>query len=128
MCRVLEVSPSGYYAWRKRPESPRQQQNQRLLLEIKGIHQESRRTYGSPRIHHELQDRGIPCGKNRVARIMRLHGIQTKQKRRFKATTDSHHDRPVAGNVLDRPFTPSAPDEAWTADITLRRARVFSRR
>ena len=118
MCRVLEVSTSGYYAWRKRPESRRRQQDRRLVVEIKAIHTESRQTYGSPRIHDELRDRGIRCGKKRVARLMRLHGIAAKQTRRFKATTDSKHTLPVAENVLSRQFTPAAPDTVWSADIT----------
>ena len=118
MCRVLEVSTSGYYDWRKRPESQRQKQDRRLVVEIKAIHRESRRSYGSPRIHDELKGRGLHCGKKRVARLMRLHGIQAKQTRRFKATTDSKHTLPIAENVLDRRFTPSAPDVVWSADIT----------
>lgn len=118
MCRVLEVSTSGYYDWRKRPESRRQKEDRRLVVEIKAIHSESRQTYGSPRIHDELKDRGIRCGRKRVARLMRLHDISAKQKRRFKATTDSKHTLPVAENVLNRQFTPSAPNVAWSADIT----------
>lgn len=118
MCRVLEVSTSGYYDWRARPESRRKKQDRRLAVEIKAIHKESRQTYGSPRIHDELKDRGIHCGKKRVARLMRLHDISAKQTRRFKATTDSKHARPVAENVLARQFTPSAPNVVWAADIT----------
>ena len=118
MCRVLEVSTSGYYDWRARPESRRKKQDRRLVVEIKAIHKESRQTYGSPRIHDELKDRGIHCGKKRVARLMRLHDISAKQTRRFKATTDSKHARPVAENVLARQFTPSAPNVVWAADIT----------
>ncbi len=118
MCRTLGVSTSGYYDWRQRPESQRSQEDQRLVVEIKAIHQESRRTYGAPRIHHELQERGVRCSRKRVARLMRLHGVRAKQKRRFKATTDSRHSLPVAENVLGRAFTPSAPDGVWAADIT----------
>ena len=118
MCRVLEVSTSGYYDWRGRAESRRQKQDRRLVVEIKAIHKESRQTYGSPRIHDELKDRGVRCGRKRVARLMRLHGLRAKQTRRFKATTDSTHTLPVAENVLSRQFTPSAPDVVWAADIT----------
>ena len=110
MARVMEVSTSGYYHWRRRPESARKQHNRRLLVEIKTIHRQSRKTYGSPRMHRELKDRGLCCGKKRVARLMRLHGIQAKQTRRFKATTDSAHTLPVAQNVLARQFTPAGPD------------------
>lgn len=118
MCRVLAVSTSGYYDWRGRAESRRQKEDRRLVVEIKAIHKESRQTYGSPRIHDELKDRGRRCGRKRVACLMRLHGIRAKQTRRFKATTDSKHTLPVAENVLSRQFTPSAPDVAWAADIT----------
>lgn len=118
MCRVLEVSTSGYYDWRGRAESRRQKEDRRLVVEIKAIHKESRQSYGSPRIHDELKDRGRRCGRKRVARLMRLHGLRAKQTRRFKATTDSKHTLPVAENVLSRQFTVSAPDVAWSADIT----------
>lgn len=118
MCRVLEVSTSGYYDWRGRAESQRKKQDRRLVVEIKAIHRQSRQTYGSPRIHDQLKDRGIRCGKKRVARLMQLHGLRAKQTRRFKATTDSKHTLPVAENVLSRQFTPSAPDVVWAADIT----------
>lgn len=118
MARVLEVSTSGYYSWRRREESRRSQENRKLLVEIKAIHTESDATYGSPRIHRELQARGIRCGENRVARLMRLHEVRPKQRRRYKATTDSRHALPVAENHLDRQFNPEAPNEAWAADIT----------
>ena len=118
MCRVLAVSTSGYYDWRGRAESRRQKEDRRLVVEIKAIHKESRQSYGSPRIHDELKDRGRRCGRKRVARLMRLHGLRAKQTRRFKATTDSKHTLPVAENVLSRQFTVSAPDVAWSADIT----------
>ena len=118
MCRTLGVSTSGYYGWRQRRESQRQREDQRLVVEIKAIHQESRRTYGAPRIHRELRARGFCCSRKRVARLMRLHGLRAKQKRRFKATTDSQHRLPVAENLLERRFTPSAPNVVWAADIT----------
>lgn len=118
MARVLEVSTSGYYSWRRREESRRSKANRKLLVEIKAIHAESDATYGSPRIHRELQARGIRCGENRVARLMRLYEVRAKQVRRYKATTDSRHDLPVAENHLDRRFDPERPNEAWAADIT----------
>ena len=74
--------------------------------------------YGSPRVHAELVARGMPCSVNTVAKLMREHGIAAKTKRKFRCTTDSNHDRPVAGNVLDRQFEPGAADRVWTADIT----------
>ena len=88
------------------------------MVKIKTIHRKSRRTYGSPRIHDELKAKGIECGENRVARLMRAHDIRAKQTRRFKATTNSKHDFPVAENLLDRQFSPERPDQAWAADIT----------
>jgi transposase InsO family protein len=118
MARVLEVSTSGYYGWRRRKESRRSQQNRKLLTEIKAIHAESDATYGSPRIHRELQSRSIRCGENRVARLMRLNEVRPKQVRRYKATTSSRHSMPVAENHLNRQFDPERPNEVWAADIT----------
>jgi len=118
MARVLEGSTSGYYGWRRRRECRRSRENRRLLVEIKAIHAESDATYGSPRIHRELQARGIRGGKNRVARLMRLHQVRPKQRRRYKRATDSRHDLPTAGNHLDRQFNPEAPNGAWAADST----------
>jgi putative transposase len=93
MCRVSGVSVGGYYVWRKNPGSTREKENLRLVTHIKAVHEESKKTYGSPRIHAELCSRGIRCGKNRVARLMRQRGIQARHKRKFKATT-------VSGNAI----------------------------
>ncbi len=118
MCQVLKVSSSGYYAWRKRPVSPREMANQELIEEIKATHEESYETYGSPRIYEELQDNGVICSKNRVARLMREEGIQAKQPKRYKVTTKANKNHPAAPNLLDRNFTTNRPNEKWTADIT----------
>jgi putative transposase len=118
MCRVLRVSPGGYYDWRGRPQSIRAARHDALVVSIKAIHDEVKARYGSPRIHAELVARGEPCCVNTVARLMRQEGIPAKTKRKFRVTTDSNHDRPVAENVLDRQFEPEAPNQAWTADIT----------
>lgn len=118
MCKVLEILPSTYYAWRCRPESRRVREDRRLLVEIKAIHRAKRQIYGSPRIHAELKDLGLPHGVNRVARLMREHGIRAKQKAKFKATTDSRHSLPVAPNLLNRDFKAGAPGRKWVADIT----------
>ncbi|WP_390835500.1 IS3 family transposase [Tautonia plasticadhaerens] len=118
MCRVLRVSPGGYYDWRGRPASGRTQQREALVASIKAIHGEVKSRYGSPRNHAELAARGMPCCVNTVARLMRQHGIAAKTRRRFRCTTDSNHGRPVAENVPDRRFTPGAADRAWAADIT----------
>ncbi len=118
MCRVLKVSKSGYYAFRGRGKSRRQLENERLLGEIRNAHTGSRRVYGSPRITEELQSNGIECSENRVARLMRANGIAAKMKRKFKATTDSGHNLPVAENLLKQDFTADAPDRVWVSDIT----------
>ena len=118
MCEVLQVSPSGYHAWLKRPKSSRSTQNEQLVKQIKNIHQQSRQTYGSPRVHDELQDRGVTCSENRVARLMRQHGIAAQKKRKFIRTTDSNHSLPIAPNRLDQCFDVDRPDAVWTADIT----------
>ena len=118
MCRLLEVRRSTYYAWRKRPESRRTKEDRRLVMEIELSHKASDRSYGSPRVHKDLQERGTRCGVNRVARLMRETGIRAKQARRYKATTDSDHSHPVAANLLDRQFDVAEPNRVWTADIT----------
>lgn len=118
MCQVRGVGRSGFYAWLQRAESPRSRANRRLLVEIKAIHQRSRQTYGSPRIHADLQATGQACGKHRVAQLMRTHGIVSRHKRKFKATTNSRHTHPVAENVLARQFAVAAPNCWWVSDIT----------
>jgi putative transposase len=118
MCRLLQVSPGGYYAWRGRPASARQQRRETLVIEIQAIHQEVKERYGSPRMYRELRARGQDCCENTVAKLMRQQGIAAKGKRKFRCTTDSNHDRPVAENILDRQFEPTAANQAWVADIT----------
>jgi putative transposase len=118
MCETLEVSTAGYYAWRQRPVSPSQQRRDSLLVEIRAVHAEVKRRYGSPRIHAELVARGRPCCVNTVAKLMHDNDIRAKTARKFRHTTDSNHDLPVADNLLDRQFDPAAPNESWVADIT----------
>ena len=119
MCRVLQVSRSGFYAWRKRPKSRQSQRRESLLSEIKAIHQEKKKNvYGSPRIHRELKHRQFHCCENTVAKVMKEGGIQAKTAKKFKATTDSKHPRPIAANVLDQQFEASRVNEVWLADIT----------
>jgi putative transposase len=118
MCRVLGVSAGGYCGWRRRPACARRERGEALVAEIKAIHREVKARYGSPRIHAELVARGQACCVNTVARLMREHRIAAKTKRKFRCTTDSDHDRPVAENVVDRQFEPEAPNRVWTADIT----------
>ena len=118
LCDALGVSPAGYYAWRERPASARQQRQDALLVDIRAIHAEFKARYGSPRVHAELVARGQDCCVNTVAKLMRDNGIAAKTARKFRCTTDSNHDLPVAANLLDRQFDPDAPNEAWVADIT----------
>jgi len=118
MCHVLDVSRSGYYAWLKRSESLRSREDKRLLKRISEIHKSSRETYGSPRVHAELQAEGVQCGRKRVARLMRLNGIRARQHKKFRATTDSRHSYAVAENLLNREFSVKFPDQVWAGDIT----------
>ena len=123
MCQVLGVSLSGYYGWLHRPESQRSREDRRLLLEIRAIHRQSRRTYGSPRLHRELRERGYGCGRHRVARLMRQDGLEGTYRRKFRVTTDSKHRWPVAANRLERRFEVATPDTVWAGDITYIRTR-----
>ena len=118
MCRVLDVSRSGYYAWLRHPESKRDKDDKALSLEILEIHQESFCTYGSPRVYRELKRRGKHIGEKRIVRLMRKDGLKAKTKRKFKVTTDSKHHFPVAPNLLNREFTPEEPNQKWASDIT----------
>lgn len=117
MCRVLDVSSSGYYAWRKRPSSAREMANHTLLQEIQAAHQASKGVYGSPRIYHEVKEK-VSCSQNRVAPLMKKHGIAAKQKRRYKQTTKANGAHPVAPNLIDRDFAAVGPNEKWTTDTT----------
>jgi len=118
MCRVLGVSSSGYYAWRKREPSQRERENKVLLEQIRAIFKCSRETYGSPRIQAELNAQGIACSRGRVARLMRQHGLEARCRRRYRVTTKADQRHPVAANVLDRDFTAQQPNQKWLADIT----------
>ncbi len=118
MCKLLNVSRSGFYAWTKRPESRRSRENRVLEDRIRLSHANSHGIYGAPRIYQDLNDDGVRCGKNRVARIMRNAGIRSRTRKKFKATTNSRHNLPVAQNLLDRDFNAKAPDTAWVGDIT----------
>ena len=120
-CEVLEVSPSGYHEHFARRATPHQRKhvsNDALLVHIKTIHAQSKGEYGWPRVWKELIVRGIPVGKERVRKLMKLHGIKARSKRKFKATTDSNHNLPIAPNLLDRQFAVGQPDRVWSSDIT----------
>ena len=118
VCRVPEVSRSGYYAWRSREPSATKVRRDELTAEVKAIHAEVRARYGSPRMHAELVGRGHACCVNLVAKLMRGAGIAAKAKRKFRQTTDSNHALAVAANVLDRQFETAEPNASWVADIT----------
>lgn len=118
LCRTLEVSKSGFYAWRHRPESARSKADQRLRILIREAHEAGRRTYGSPRVHRELAAQGIAVSRKRVARLMQAEGLVGRTRRRFKHTTNSDHDQPVAPNLLDRQFEATEPNQRWVGDTT----------
>src|SRR5512134_3101593 len=118
MARVLEVSRSGFYAWLERPPSVHALEDERLKVAITAAHVKTRETYGAKRLQAELQAEGFAVGRDRIARLRRELGICCQQKRPFRATTSSHHDRPVAENLVGQCFDATAPNEVWHTDIT----------
>ncbi len=118
MCQVLEVSVSGYYAWKQRSPSARQIADERLSARIGQVHEATHQIYGSRRIRAELAEQGSSCGRKRVVRLMRQHGLKARRRRHRTVTTDSQHSDPVAPNLLDRQFSAPAPNSKWVTDIT----------
>jgi putative transposase len=118
MCRVLTVSSSGYYDWLRRDRSQREKDNEQLLVEIRRIHYESRQAYGSLKVWQTLKQCGLHCGKNRVARLRKLSGIQARRRRRFVITTRSKRAAVTVGNILNRCFTVERPNRVWVGDVT----------
>jgi len=120
MCRVLRVSRSGYYRWRRRPPSSQTQKQKSLKEKIEVIHHTRHKdSYGSPRVHKELLSQGASCSENTVAKVMNEAGIQAKTRKKFQVTTDSNHSNPVAENVLNRQFNQTTgPNQSWVSDIT----------
>lgn len=118
LCRVLGVSAQGYYAWRSRPVSARAKADMSLSAKIRVIHAESKERYGSPRIHDELLDLGVSCGRKRVERLMREERLRAKAGRKFRVTTDSSHDKAVAPDLVRRDFSAPASNKVWVGDIT----------
>lgn len=118
LCKVLGVSPSGYFARQSRPACHRQRRDMMLLVHVRAAFAASNETYGSPRIMHELRDAGLPIGHRRVARLMRENGMKARQRRRFRRTIDSLHAFPVAPNLLDQDFTATGPNRKGGADIS----------
>lgn len=118
MCELLGVSRSGFYAWRNRPAPARTREDARLAVEVAAVHRRSRGRYGSPRVHAELRARGIAVSRKRVERLMREQGLSARRRRRFRKTTDSKHESPIAPNLLQRDFEADAPNEVWVTDVT----------
>ena len=119
LCAALNVSRSGYHAWRQRAPGPRERANAKLWPLIEQAYAASRQTYGSPRVRQWLQRHGHPCGRHRIARLMRGHGLRSQNKRRFRVQlTDSNHDLPIAPNRLRGVTLPARRDAVWVADIT----------
>ena len=118
LCRALEVSPSGFYAWCRRPESAHAQRDRQLRVLIRASHEASRCRYGSPRVHEDLIDQGVPISRKRVVRLMQAEGLKARVRKRFRCTTMSEHDQPVAANVLGQNFVAEAPNQRWVGDTT----------
>ena len=118
MCDVLGVSQSGYFAWKDRPACLRQRDDLVLLAHARSSFALSNGTYGSPRMTRELQDKGFAVGRRRTARLMRENDLRARQKRRFKRTTDSDHNWPVAPNIIDQDFAATGPNQKWGVDIS----------
>jgi putative transposase len=118
LCRVMEVSVSGYYKWLKRKPSKREMEDNRLEINIRAAHQRGRGTYGALRIKDELAEEGIEAGRDRIRRLRKKLGLTCKNKKKYKATTDSNHKMPVAGNLLGQKFEVSGPNKIWVSDIT----------
>ncbi|GGJ60128.1 IS3 family transposase [Deinococcus roseus] len=116
--RVLNVKKETYFAWKKRGLSERQQADQRLATEIQKIHQDSKGTYGAPRVKAELNVRGQQVSRQRITRLMQAQGLKVRQKRKFRVTTRSRVGDQVFDNVLDRQFTAAQPDQKWCTDLT----------
>jgi transposase InsO family protein len=118
LCKFLGVSRAGFYAWRGREESKHAQEDRRLAVLVREAHERSRKTYGSPRVHAELAASDEHVSRKRIARIMRQEGLAARVRRRYRCTTMSEHDQPVAANILDRRFDADAPNELWVGDTT----------
>lgn len=118
MCRALDVSESGYHAWRKRPPSARAVAEERLSAEIQAAHRRTRETYGPERLQADLADHGVQVGVHRIKRLRKTLGLRCRQRRKFVVTTDSAHALPIAPNLLNRDFAAATPNKAWVTDIT----------
>jgi len=124
MCRVLDVAPSGYYAWRRRSPSERKRRDRVLTVHVRAAFKTSGRRYGSPRVLVDLRAAGHHVGRKRVARLMRQEGLCARPRRRFVATTQSRHDQPIAPNLVARQFERTAPNQVWVSDLTYLRTQT----
>ena len=118
LCAALSVSRSGYYAWRTRPESPRARENRRVLTQIRVIHADAREAYGAVKTWRILRAQGVACGRHRVARLRRAHGIEARRMRRFRLAYQARNSAPAAPNLVARQFQAPAPNRIWAGDIT----------
>ena len=118
LCKVMGVSRSGFYCWKKRKKSLRQQERDRLIPKVKEIHKQVRGSYGARRISEELEAQGEQCGRSKAKTLMRLAQVTAKQKKKFKVTTDSKHSMAVSPNLLNREFAVAEPDRVYCSDIT----------
>ena len=118
LCRWLGVTPSGFYAWRQRPESTHAREDRRLKVLVQASFAESKQRYGSPRIHADLIEQDEQVSRKRVIRLMQEDGLKARTRKRFTLTTMSDHDQPVAANLLDRQFEAAAPNQRWVGDTT----------
>jgi putative transposase len=123
LCHMLGVARSGYYDWKTRGESERSKHDRELLAQIEGVHRASREAYGAVKTWHELNMRGVSCGKHRVARLRKQAGIEARRKRRFRVIVENHHTEPAAPNLVQRQFDVAYPDQVWVGDGTFIRTR-----
>lgn len=118
LCSVMQVTRSGYYSWRTSDKSARQCEYEKLIPVVQEAHRISKGTYGTRRISGEIEAHGVSCGRDKARTLMKLADVSAKQKRKFKVTTDSNHNLPVAPNLLNREFTVEEPDRVYVSDIT----------
>jgi transposase InsO family protein len=118
LCRCLEVTPSGFYDWRQRPESAHARDDRRLKVLVHASFEENRRRYGSPRVHEDLREQHERVSRKRVVRLMQEDGLKARVRKRYTHTTMSDHDQPTAANLLDRQFDAAAPNQRWVGDTT----------
>jgi putative transposase len=118
LCRCLRVTPSGFYAWRHRPESPRSREDRRLKVLIGTSFKEGRGYYGSPRVHDDLTEAKERVSRKRIIRLMQADGLKARVRKRYKVTTVSDHDQPIADNLLKQQFTANGPNQRWASDTT----------